>query len=304
MDLNCCLAFVAVVECESFSGAARKLQIPRSTVGARVAALETRLGTRLLRRTTRQISLTDDGRSYFEEVAPAIRALSEAEERAVHSGNTLTGSIRISVPLDFPFAVLSHAITSFRELHPDLQFDVLVDDNVSDFIADNIDLAIRGRHPGNDNYVARKIAILRFGIFASPAFMRRSEEAVHDEAGFDSRLAFDRHFDASVLSHSASSPFSRRIPSVTANCFALLKQLAIDGAGAALLPVHMCDGEIQQGRLIKIDTDQRLSAETGLFIVYPSRKDLSSKVRKFSDYLVSALETSGLDRTTNQLAEE
>ncbi|RKF45022.1 hypothetical protein BCY88_27910 [Paraburkholderia fungorum] len=144
MDLNSCLTFVTVLECGSFSAAAHKLQIPRSTVSARVASLETRLGTRLLRRTTRQIAPTEDGRSYFEQVAPAIRALREANERAMYSGTALTGSIRISVPLDFPFTVLSKAIASFRASHPAVRFDVIVDDRVNDFVADNVDMAIRG----------------------------------------------------------------------------------------------------------------------------------------------------------------
>ncbi|WP_191631491.1 LysR family transcriptional regulator [Pandoraea sputorum] len=97
MDLNGTLAFVTVVECGSFSAAARTLEIPRSTVSARVASLEAHLGVLLLRRTTRRIALTDDGRDYFERAAPAIRTLREAEqfdETDAAGRRPLNGSIR------------------------------------------------------------------------------------------------------------------------------------------------------------------------------------------------------------------
>jgi DNA-binding transcriptional LysR family regulator len=291
MDLNSCLTFVTVLECGSFSAAARKLQIPRSTVSARVASLETQLGTRLLRRTTRQIALTEDGRSYFEQVAPAIRALREANERAMYSGTALTGSIRISVPLDFPFDLLSKAIVSFRASHPGVRFDVIVDDSVNDFVADNVDMAIRGGHPGSDDFVAKRIASFRFGVFASPDYVQRCEETPHAESRPDSRLVFEQWSNAGHLVRSASSSLPALEHAVAANCFALLKQLAIDGAGAAILPAHMCEVEVRERRLVELDPGQSSSAEMGLFIVYPSRKDINAKVRAFSEHLVSALET-------------
>nr|WKF60241.1 HTH-type transcriptional regulator PgrR [Paraburkholderia busanensis] len=286
MDLNACLAFVTVLECGSFSAAARRLRIPRSTVSARVAALEKRLGTRLLRRTTRQIAPTDDGSIYFDQVAPAIRTLREAEFTGASGDKTLHGSIRLSVPLDFPVDVLSQAIASFRTLHARVSFDVIVDNSVSDFVSDNIDLAIRGGNPGSDDFVARQIASFRFGLFVSPAYLQQRERNEENLA----QLMFEDPSGKAQALNSATSLQSKSRHAVTANSFALLKQLALDGGGAAFLPAHLCEDEVREERLIEIDQGRSATPEIGLFIVYPSRKDISSRVRKFSEHFVALLE--------------
>ncbi|MGC7404390.1 LysR family transcriptional regulator [Pandoraea pneumonica] len=292
MDLNTTLAFVTVVECESFSAAARTLEIPRSTVSARVAALEAHLGTVLLRRTTRRIALTDDGRDYYERVAPAIAALREAEHYGGPGTMTLTGSIRMSVPFDFPFDVLSEAIATFRVAHPQIRFDVVADDSVSDFVDQNLDMAIRGGHPGGDHVIARRIASFRFAKFASPAFGVSRKHATPDvpQLAFKSRAA-----PAASARSTALSPPAHY--AVATNSFALLKQLALRGAGAAVLPEHTCEAELTRGELVRypLDTANAKSSasasQAGLYLVYPSRRELSPRVKAFSDHLVSTLET-------------
>ncbi|VVE14087.1 HTH-type transcriptional regulator DmlR [Pandoraea pneumonica] len=291
MDLNTTLAFVTVVECESFSAAARTLEIPRSTVSARVAALEAHLGTVLLRRTTRRIALTDDGRDYFERVAPAIAALREAAHFGAARATVLTGSIRMSVPFDFPFDALSEAITTFRASHPQVRFDVVVDDSVSDFVDDNLDMAIRGGHPGGDHVIARRIASFRFAKFASPAFGVSRKHATPDvpQLAFKSRAAPVAPARSTALSPPAHY-------AVATNSFALLKQLALRGAGAAVLPEHTCEAELTRGELVRypLDTTNGKSSadasQAGLYLVYPSRRELSPRVKAFSDHLVVTLE--------------
>lgn len=295
MDLNTTLAFVTVVECESFSAAARTLEIPRSTVSARVAALEAHLGTVLLRRTTRRIALTDDGRDYYERVAPAITALREAEHHGGPGTTALTGSIRMSVPFDFPFDVLSEAIATFREAHPQIRFDVVVDDSVSDFVDQNLDMVIRGGHPGGDHVIARRIASFRFAKFASPAFGVSRKRATPDvpQLAFKSRAAPAAL--AALPRSTALSPPAHY--AVATNSFALLKQLALRGAGAAVLPEHTCETEVTRGELVRypLDTANAKSSsgasQAGLYLVYPSRRELSPRVKAFSDHLVSTLET-------------
>jgi len=294
MDLNTTLAFVTVVECESFSAAARTLEIPRSTVSARVAALEAHLGTVLLRRTTRRIALTDDGRDYFERVAPAIAALREAAHFGAARATVLTGSIRMSVPFDFPFDALSEAITTFRASHPQVRFDVVVDDSVSDFVDDNLDMAIRGGHPGGDHVIARRIANFRFAKFASPAFGVSRKHATPDvpQLAFKSR-ASPTALAASARSTALSPPAHY---AVATNSFALLKQLALRGAGAAVLPEHICEAGLTRGELVRypLDTANAKSSadasQAGLYLVYPSRRELSARVKAFSDHLVATLE--------------
>ncbi|ODP35650.1 LysR family transcriptional regulator [Pandoraea sp. ISTKB] len=300
MDLNGTLAFVTVVERGSFSAAARALDIPRSTVSARVASLETHLGVVLLRRTTRRIALTDDGRDYFERTAPAIQSLRDAEQAGAASpsaNRALTGSLRIGVPFDFPFDALSVAITTFRVMHPRVRFDVLVDDSVSDFVDDNLDMAIRGGNPGGDHVIARRIATFGFARFASPAFGKSQGQRV----GKDDTPSATHDIPQLIFRPRTGSPASQRstalVPpqpdyAVATNSFALLRQLALHGAGAAVLPAHTCDDDIANGRLLNLPFNGGDTRDTqaGLYLVYPSRRELTAKVKAFSDHLVDHLE--------------
>ncbi|WP_176399100.1 LysR family transcriptional regulator [Pandoraea sp. PE-S2T-3] len=294
MDLNATLAFVTVVECGAFSDAARLLDIPRSTVSARVAALEAHLGAVLLRRTTRRIALTDDGRAYYDRVAPAIAALREAEDQGVASVSGVTalaGSIRMSVPFDFPFDTLSEAVVSFRAAHPQIRFDILVDDSVSDFVDDNLDMAIRGGNPGGDHVIARRIASFSFGRFVNPAY-GKAETPDAPQLAFRSRAA------PAALPRSAALNAPAH-PVVATNSFALLKQLAIKGAGVAVLPEHACEPEVARGELVRwalatpAGQSSPTSSQAGLYLVYPSRRELSPRVKAFSDHLVNTLEAHG-----------
>ncbi|VVE29705.1 LysR family transcriptional regulator [Pandoraea commovens] len=302
MDLNGTLAFVTVVECGSFSAAARTLEIPRSTLSARVASLEAHLGVILLRRTTRRIALTDDGRDYFERAARAIRTLREAEQfgEADASGRRpLSGSIRLGVPFDFPFDALSQAIATFREAHPRVRFDVLVDDSVSDFVDDNLDMAIRGGQPGGDHIVARRIATFGFARFASPVFERAMRKRGSSRGRSDShdipRLVFKPRSASASTPRSPALVPPQQDHAVATNSFALLKQLALHGAGMAVLPAHTCDAEVASGQLLSMPVDGG-DAQAGLYLVYPSRRALTAKVKAFSDHLVAHLETGGTAR--------
>ncbi|PYE21529.1 LysR substrate binding domain-containing protein [Paraburkholderia silvatlantica] len=176
MDIIGSLAFVAVVDSGSFAAAARELGLPRSTVSARVAALEARLGVRLLRRSTRQLALTEDGEVWYARVGGAIATLRDAEHRGLAEGATLSGMIRLSVPLDFPDVVLADAIAAFLGEHPRVRVDVHVSNDVVDFVSDRFDLAIRGGKPGGNDAVARRIAGFRLASFASPTWLARHAE--------------------------------------------------------------------------------------------------------------------------------
>lgn len=272
MDINGCLAFAAVVESGSFAAAARELGLPRSTVSARVAALEARLGVRLLRRSTRSVALTDDGEAWYASVGGAIATLREAERRGLPGARALSGTIRLSAPLDFPEALLAEAIATFLAAHPHVRIDVHLGNEVVDFVSGNVDLAIRGGAPGGNEAVARRIAGFRFGRFASPSTAAQSPA---DTLAFATQLP------------KANGSAAR----VQANSFALLKQLAIHGAGVAELPAHLCADALASGQLIEMGTSAGEAQEVGLFIVYPSRRDMSARVRAFAQHLIATLET-------------
>lgn len=294
MDINGSLAFVAVADCGSFAAAARELGVPRSTVSARVAALEARLGVRLLRRSTRRIALTDEGEAWHASVAGAIATLRDAEQRGLTRGATLSGTIRLSVPLDFPDTVLADAIAAFLDSHPRVRVEVHASNDVVDFVGDKFDLAIRGGKPGGNDAVARRIASFRMAAFASPAWLaKRARTTATDDgdrpdrtatvpdsfAQFDS-LAFSSHADRTAGAHAR----------VVANNFGLLKQMAIRGRGAAMLPAHLCADALAAGTLVEIAPPVQGAAQQGLYLVYPSRGDMSARARAFAQHLGDTLE--------------
>ncbi|WP_310632133.1 LysR family transcriptional regulator [Paraburkholderia sp.] len=290
MDINGCLAFAAVVESGSFAAAARELGVPRSTVSARVAALETRLGVRLLRRSTRSLALTAEGETWYATVGGAIATLREAERRGLPDAGVLSGTIRVSVPLDFPDALLADASPSVLAAHERGRIDVHVSNAVVDFVNGQFDLAIRGGAPGSNEAVARRIAGFTIRRYASPAYL--AAHANTDTLAFVTQLPGAGH-DAGLrveAGQGVAAQTARQSSRVQANSFALLKELALRGAGVAALPAHLCEREIAQGTLIEVTTDGNSAEETGLFIVYPSRRDMSARVRAFAHHLASTLE--------------
>jgi DNA-binding transcriptional LysR family regulator len=276
MDLNQSVSFVAVIETGSFAAAARELDIPRSTVSARVAALEQRLGARLLRRTTRSVALTDDGRAYYDQIAPALRVIRAAEQSAVSTRGELRGTIRLSIPLDFPGEAIAAAIASFRCAHPHVSIHVYADNESIDFVAQNFDLAIRGGPPRGDELVAKKIGSFRFGAFGRTKNASRGASALRFASAAGSTWS-----QATRLSAVASEP------AVVSNSFALLKELALAGAGIAILPAHMCNAEVDSGTLVEIEGGPALDAS--LYLVHPSRNDITARVRVFARHLAQAL---------------
>ncbi|WP_322069635.1 LysR family transcriptional regulator [Paraburkholderia bannensis] len=292
MDINGSLAFVAVVDCGSFAAAARELGVPRSTVSARVAALEARLGVRLLRRSTRRLALTDEGEAWYASVGGAIATLREAENRGLAESATLSGTIRLSVPLDFPDCVLADAIAAFVEAHARVRVEVHASNSIVDFIDDRFDIAIRGGNPGGNDAVARRIAGFRMALFASPTWLAQREGASGNDNARDHNAttpdAFVSHSSLAFSPHADRSEYAGA--RVQANSFGLLMQLAIRGAGVATLPAHLCADAVAAGTLVEIDSPAQAASQQGLYLVYPSRADMSARVRAFAQYLGDALE--------------
>ncbi|ASL48794.1 HTH-type transcriptional regulator PgrR (plasmid) [Burkholderia sp. AD24] len=291
MDINGSVAFVAVVDSGSFAAAARELGVPRSTVSARVAALEARLGVRLLRRSTRQVALTEDGEVWYASVGRAIATLREAEHRGLAGGATLSGTIRLSVPLDFPDTVLADAIAAFLDAHARVRVEVHASNDVVNFVSDRFDLAIRGGKPGGNDAVARRIAGFRLASFASPAWLTRhaGTNTLSDGNAPESN-AMGSASHSSLAFATGTNRTGGAQSSVKANSFGLLKQLAIRGLGVAMLPEHLCADALAAGTLVEIDAPLQAAAAKGLYLVYPSHGDMNPRVRTFARYLGDALE--------------
>ena len=269
--------FLEVARRGSFAAAARGLGLPKSTVTARVRALEDELGVALFRRTTRQVQLTPEGETYLSRVGPATRQLEEAAE-LLKSAQTPEGEVRLSVPVDLPLDMLAGALSAFRGSYPKVSIDVHISDRPVDLTAERFDFALRGNRVTAENVIVRKIAaspmtvVGRPGLFATAPFETLlTEGKVLDPAGAL----------GSALPKAAALAFRTRN-------LQLARELVLVSDVAAVLPRPFCKELLTSGRLAELDARPALP-DLPLYVVLPERRLLPTRVRLLVDHLARSL---------------
>src|SRR3954447_13741597 len=172
MSLDELLIFAKVVETRSFTAAARKLGLPKSTVSQKVARLEERLGARLLHRSTRQVRLTDIGAAYHDRCASALAEIEEAELALTHMQQVPRGLIRMTAPVELGMNYLGSLIAEFVELYPQVQVNVDLTPRTINLLEEGVDLAIRASPVGDTNLISRKLLVMEKRLYASPAYVQ------------------------------------------------------------------------------------------------------------------------------------
>lgn len=166
-------SFVCVANAGSFSAAASQMGITQSTISKQIVALERHLGTQLFRRTTRSLSLTNDGMMFYEGALRALAAIDEAESLVGLVAN-LQGTVRLTCPLSLAESRLTAMLGRFLELHPKMEIDLQLSDHALNLVSDNLDMAIRVGQLGDSGLTARKIGLCRRVIVASPDYLDRA----------------------------------------------------------------------------------------------------------------------------------
>lgn len=268
--------FVEVASLGSFAAAARQLDLPRSTVTARIKALEEELGVALFQRTTRQVRLTVEGEAYREKVQPALRDLEEAGEQ-LKSAQVPQGMVRVSVPVDLPLDVLAEAMASFNLRYPEVRIEVHVSDRPVDLTGERFDFALRGNRVASESVIVRKIASSFLVLVARPELL--------EEASFDELLTSGRVIDpAEVLEEAGQGGGA---PVYRTRNLQLALALVLNGGVAGILPKSMCVEFLADGRLAEAACPVDLP-ELPLFAVLPSRRFIPKRVRLLVDHLASA----------------
>lgn len=292
MDLNQTRAFVEVVRAGGFAAAARRLGLPKSTISARVQSLEDRLGAQLLKRSTRQLALTADGSVYFEAVAGAVDTLVDAEAASTSEKGVLSGKIRFTAPLEFPRDAIAHALATFTQLHPKVRFEVTLTNRAVDLVAENYDLALRGGEPSGAGLIIRKVGRFGFGLYASPHYLARrgAPDTLEALQGHD-QLLFVSEAQSRILP--AADVLTSAEPRIACDNFAFLRRLAIAGAGITALPDALAARDLAAGRLVRVLEGWKGEAGV-LHLVFPSRRDMTPRVKAFADHLASSLAASSI----------
>jgi DNA-binding transcriptional LysR family regulator len=291
MDIepNDLLLFARIVEAGSFSRAAQRLDLPKSTVSRRISYLEARLGERLLQRTTRKLAVTEFGASLLEHARKVAEEVEAAGALAQHRQAEPSGKLRISLPGDFANYGLIDVIQRFVERYPAVQLELDLSPRRVDLLTENFDIAIRmGDLPDDANLSARRVVFVRFGLYAAPSYIAKRGMPSHPDELLDHDLLC-------MLSRSGGSVpwvltrgkarWEKALPArLTANSPELLARIACSGAGIAASSVLFAEPYLRDGDLVRVLAEWELPPNIG-WAVFPGRRLMPAKTRVFLDMM-------------------
>jgi DNA-binding transcriptional LysR family regulator len=291
MDIepNDLLLFARIVEAGSFSRAAQRLDLPKSTVSRRISYLESKLGERLLQRTTRKLAVTEFGASLLEHARKVAEEVEAAGALAQHRQAEPSGKLRISLPGDFANYGLIDVIQRFLERYPAVQLELDLSPRRVDLLTENFDIAIRmGDLPDDANLSARRVVFVRFGLYAAPSYIATRGLPSHPDELLDHDLLC-------MLSRSGGSVpwvltrgkarWEKELPArLTANSPELLARIACSGSGIAASSVLFAEPYLRKGDLVRVLPEWELPPNIG-WAVFPGRRLMPAKTRVFLDMM-------------------
>jgi DNA-binding transcriptional LysR family regulator len=291
LEPNDLLLFARVVDEGSFSRAAERLHLPKSTVSRRVAALEVQLGERLLLRTTRKLTVTDFGLAVLEHAHHVVEDVAAAASLAQNRQIEPSGRLRVTMPSDIANIVLAPLLAEFVLKYPAITLEVDLSARFVDLIGENFDVAIRiGELRDDASLAARRIAAFTGSLYAAPAYLARRGTPSEPEALME-------HDALRVLSQ-AGDPIPwilirgdarwEVIPPgrATANSPELLMRMALAGAGITIIADHFASPYLQRGELVQVLPDWR-SPPVSAWAVFPGRRLMPTRTRALLDALAA-----------------
>lgn len=290
MDFNEVAIFIKVIQKGSFTSAALALNMPKSTVSTKISNLEKRLGTSLITRSTRKISLTPAGEAFFLRSTKAIDEITAAE-LAVRAENVEPqGRFRITAPVDIGNVILPTLTTLFLKKFPKVQFDILLSDRRVDFLEDRVDLAIRAGELKDSSLIAKKVGEVVFRMFASPKYIKERGSPLNlKELNSHICVLFTPlSTEGWHLKNGKRATTVISTDKIIVNNMSLAHSLALEGTGIALLPSFLCESEIRTGKLIPI-LQEWTSEVAPMHFVYPAQKYVPPVIKAFIEMSSEAL---------------
>lgn len=285
------LIFVTVVESGSFSHAALQLNMATSAVSRGVKKLENKFGISLLNRTTRQLSLTPEGVTYFQHARNILQQMSAAEEILLNSQTSPSGPLKIDAATPVLINLLLPHIRHFRELYPQITLSLISSESFIDLIDRKVDVAIRAGTLADSTLKARPLTTSYRRLVASPEYLSRQgiPQSLHDLSqhhclGFNEPVSLNQW---PLMTDNGE--LSDITPTIFANSGETLKQLCLQGNGIASLSDFMVDTEIAEGRLVTVLADQTIPVGIPVSAVYYSDNVVNSRIRVFIDFIRHAL---------------
>lgn len=280
--------FLVVVEEGSFTAAAGRLGVTKSYASKLVARLEERIGVRLLQRTTRQLSLTEVGRAYFERCSEAMQALREAEGVAAELQTSPQGRLRISLPTAFGVSHLAAPLAEFKARYPQLTVEAILADRKIDLLSEGFDMAVRIGELTDSSLIVRRLTNVDRSIFASPDYLgRRGTPEKPEELVRHDCLLYAYH--AVPTTWRLKSPEREAVVEVSgtlvSNHADMLVEAACRGLGLVFCPIFFAAPGMRAGRLVRVLPEWRVPLS--ISAVFPNARHVPAKVRLFVDFLVA-----------------
>jgi len=296
MDFNETAVFVKVVQAGSFSAAARQLGLPTSTISTRVSRLEARLGTTLLQRTTRRLSLTEAGTVYYQHAALGLGYMLEAEAAIDEARQQPQGKLKITAPADLGDHLLAGLLADVQREYPALELELLLTDRYIDLVADGVDIAIRTGELRDSSLIAKSLGTIHWALFANIDYLK---QAAPLEAPQDLYLHRCVQFtplgrDAWNLSNSQNTLTIPMQGRTMANNIGVVKSMAENEQGVALLPTFICKQSITGGKLVRVLPEWQGKADP-VHLVYPKQRFMPPKLRVFIDLAQEKLKSHFLE---------
>ena len=289
--------FVGVVDAGSFVKAADMLNLSKAAVSRYVLDLETRLGVRLLHRTTRRLSLTEEGQVFHARSKALLAGLEEAEAEITSRSDLVSGLLRLSVPVTFGVLHLAPLWGLFKAQHPKLRLDITLSDRVVDLVEDGYDLAVRIGRLESSTLVSRQLSSTRLVLCASPAYLAAHGTPTHPaELVEHAVIAYSYWSGRDEWSFDGPQGALRvsTQPCIRTNSGDTCRAAALVHQGVILQPAFLVGPDLAAGTLVELMPQYR-AGELGIYAVYPTRQHLSAKVRRLIDFLVAQLAGCGPD---------
>lgn len=281
--------FLSVARHGSFTGAAKDLGLTTSAISKRIGGLEDRLQVRLFNRTTRKVSLSEEGSLFFDYAERIAAEVQEAEEMVSDVLRKPAGVLRLAMPVSFGKAVLNEAVTAFAREFPEIMIHAEQDDRSADLVEGRYDVAIRVGKLADSTYKAKKLTDIQLKLCVSPQYLREfGTPANPDELKHHKFLAYQNHIrpKAWVYKDPRGQTGSVAIPCrFTSNNGDILLQAAKDGLGIVLLPTFLIGDSIEKGQVVELFPDYQTLPERGVYALYSPSPKTTPKVRAFLDFM-------------------
>ncbi len=281
-------AFTAVVESGTFSAAGERLGIAKSVVSRRISQLEQRLGSQLLHRTTRRLSLSDAGKNFYQRAIQILSDLNEAEQSVAEETSDLRGLLKLAAPLSFGLTHLSNCIFDFLSEHPAIELNMDLNDRNVNLVEEGFDMAVRIGELEDSTLVARRLGTMRQVTCASPSYLQQHGKPEHPDdlqqhIGLQyNNISYKRQWSYKMAKGKTiiAQPQIR----IRANNGEALAAAAIAGMGITKGPTFILGSLIKAGKLLTI-LDEYQSPPMGIYAVYPPGRLLPRRIQVFSDFL-------------------